>query len=842
MNPKRIVVITMALLTVVSMASVRPVIAQSDWLDTLGRQGNGFGCSVSDAGDVDGDGKGDVIIGSPIEAKIFVLSGATGSFIYIFAYFEDYGGFSVSGAGDVDGDGRSDVIGGAPFYGGVPPNSIGKATVFSGSTGDSIWSFYGDSVDYLFGWSVSGAGDVDGDGRPDLVIGARRGLGGRGKAYIFSGRTGYQLYVFSGDNPYFGSSVAGAGDVDDDGRADVVIGDPYANRAYVFSGRTGDTLWVFSGAGVFGASVSGAGDVDADGHTDIIVGAPSADIDTLTGCGKAYVFSGVDGHIIWEWNGEASYDRFGHSVSGAGDVDIEKDGRADLIVGAPEADPFGLFNAGKAYVFSGRTGEILCEFNGDYVAAGFGYSVSGAGDVNLDGKDDVIVGAPIAEHFGDIPGEAKVYSGVSCSTLYSFCSPVVDLTAPDGHECWLFGETHDITWTSYCFTDSVKLEYSTNGGATWLVLEEGTENDGLYSWTIPNTPSSDCFVKVSMKKDRTVYDASDHVFFIGETPDPVITLLTPGPGWCWKIGGLCDIRWDWQCLSDSVQIWYSTNSGAPPWKPVTEGCTLNDGLFRWSVPDDSSENARVKISDCSGAACDSNEEDFFISPIPTTAIVVTSPNGGETICADSIYLVTWSRYCFLDSIKVEYSTVGDTLWDSVAVVPNTGSYAWSVPHTHLTDCLIRLADAKDGSPSDTSDNAFTIDSIGVIEVTSPNGGETWTGGSQHYIEWLSHCGFAGDIRIEYSINSGVDFDTIVSSCPNTGQYLWTVPCTPSNYCRVRVCDATDCDPADTSDADFAITECIPVLTNYGIIVLLILLMASAIWMLKRRRLATGRNN
>ena len=404
MNPKGIFVLVVSLAISVSIASFVPALAQSDLPDTLSPKGHGdnFGHAVSDAGDVNGDGKADIIVGAHKAGydlgKAFIISGATGQFIYVFngkQYGEGFG-YSVSGAGDVDGDGRSDVIVGAPYYypGGV--GSTGRVIVFSGLNGDSIWTFYGDSIYYAFGYSVSGGGDVDGDGRGDLVVGSPRYLSsGIGKAFVFSGMTGDTLHAFerySGAHG-FGISVAGAGDVDDDGRDDVVIGDPYNDSAYVFSGRDGSMLWSFGGHGEFGRSVSGAGDVDGDGHADVIVGAPMADTLGLTDCGKAHVFSGDSGKVIWEWHGDSSYDHFGNSVSGAGDVDVIKDGRADLIVGAPDADSAGLTDVGKAYVFSGRTGQIICEFYGGYEGPrgdGLGESVSGAGDVNLDGKDDVI--------------------------------------------------------------------------------------------------------------------------------------------------------------------------------------------------------------------------------------------------------------------------------------------------------------------------------------------------------------------------------------------------------------------------------------------------------------------
>jgi hypothetical protein len=156
---------------------------------------------------------------------------------------------------------------------------------------------------------------------------------------------------------------------------------------------------------------------------------------------------------------------------------------------------------------------------------------------------------------------------------------------------------------------------------------------------------------------------------------------------------------------------------------------------------------------------------------------------------------------------------------------------------------VRICDASDSDPCDTSDNVFTIQTASIT-VIAPNGGETWQGGSSHYIEWNTDC-FDGNVRIDYSTNSGTSFDSIIEpSYPNTGEYLWTVPYISCESCRVRVCDAVDCDPADTSDADFTIYYYpqIPIFNEVGLIGLLILLMGTAVWMIKRKRLATERNN
>ncbi|HIN80403.1 MAG TPA: hypothetical protein EYN00_04945 [Planctomycetes bacterium] len=339
-------------------------------------------------------------------------------------------GNAVSGVGDINGDGFDDVIVGEPLDDSNGAAS-GSVRVFSGADGSILHILVGDSAGDLFGQSVSGTGDVNGDGVPDFIVGAywadNNGYNS-GSARVFSGLDGSVLYVFEGDSygDFFGFSVSSSGDVNGDGVPDFIIGaywddnsGNYSGSARVYSGFDGSNLYTFEGDSAgdgFGVSVSGAGDVNGDGFADLIIGAWGDDSNGLNS-GSARVFSGADGSILYTLLGESAGDAFGYSVSGTGDID--GDGFSDFIVGAYRDDNNGE-DSGSARVFSGIDGSIIIALSGDAAGDQFGNSVSGAGDVNGDGHLDFIVGAYEDDNNGIGSGSARVFSGGDGSILCTF--------------------------------------------------------------------------------------------------------------------------------------------------------------------------------------------------------------------------------------------------------------------------------------------------------------------------------------------------------------------------------------------------------------------------------------
>jgi len=387
---------------------------------TGGAAGDWAAFKVASAGDVNRDGKSDIIIGNPKAAgggtergTVVVISGADGSTLHTINGSENSAlfGYAVGGIGDNNRDGYGDFMVGAPLANGSGTDR-GKIFIYSGLTG-SLLRTITHTVSYeLVGYSLANAGDVNQDGTPDIISGAPYANGSgtyRGKVFVYSGATGSALTSVTGtvDSGLLGYSVSAAGDVNKDGKPDFMAGGTQLSSAYVYSGANAAVIWTLSptvsyAGASFGYSVAGGKDLDGDGTPDFVVGYPTPVSSSISGI--AMVFSGASGETLYTFTAPDDNAQFGSAVAVTGDID--GDGKADFIVGEPAAAPNGSAS-GKAYAYSGANGNLLFTISGSQSNAQLGYALAGAGDVNLDGKADIVVGAWGG---GTIAGQAFVYT------------------------------------------------------------------------------------------------------------------------------------------------------------------------------------------------------------------------------------------------------------------------------------------------------------------------------------------------------------------------------------------------------------------------------------------------
>ncbi|MCC5600935.1 beta strand repeat-containing protein [Nostoc favosum] len=539
---------------------------------------DGSGTSLSNAGDINNDGIDDLIIGAPYASpngisgagqsyvlfggrnlgsggslNLSDLNGTNGFFINGIAEFDD-SGYSVSNAGDINNDGIDDLIIGAynaspngkdvagqsyVVFGGRNLGSSGSLNLsdLNGTNGFFINGIA--EFDYS-GISVSNAGDINNDGIDDLIIGAYgadpNGKDVAGQSYVvFGGRNlgsggslnlsdlnGTNGFIINGIDrgDYSGTSVSNAGDINNDGIDDLIIGadnaspngKDVAGQSYVVFGGTnlgsggslnlsdlnGTNGFIINGIAAddySGWSVSNAGDINNDGLDDLIIGARNASPNGKYNAGQSYVvfggtnlgsggtlnlsdLNGTNGFII---NGIAKFDQSGSSVSNGGD--INNDGIDDLIIGAFSASPNGIYGAGQSYVVFGGTnlgsGGILnfSDLNGTngFLINGIaaddysGTSVSNAGDINNDGLDDLIIGARNASPNGisDAGQSYVVFGGKNIGS-----GSTINLTGTPGTDT-LVGTASDNIIDGKAGNDRL----TGNGGQDKFVFRSGDRND-----------------------------------------------------------------------------------------------------------------------------------------------------------------------------------------------------------------------------------------------------------------------------------------------------------------------------------------------------------------------------
>lgn len=345
----------------------------------------------------------------------------------------DYG-TSIAFAGDVNADGISDFLVAAPSLTVGSMDRAGQVLVYSGADGSIIHEIYGEQTEDYLGSNVSAAGDVNQDGFDDFLVRLKRGPD---FVLVFSGLDAAVLHVFASPQSWshFGSAMDGAGDVNGDGFPDILIGAGNhthgasgVGRIVLYSGADGSELAVRygEGRGGFGDSVSGVGDVDADGTLDFVVGAP-VDDDNGDSSGTVWVISGADGDVLHLLEGGAADNLFGCSVAVVGDVNL--DGHDDFVAGEHRHDADGNFpdNTGRATLFSGADGSILFQWEGEESGDHMGYHVDRAGDIDGDGHPDILVTAAEASrstHQIEVgTGTVYVFSGLDGSMLYALDGP-----------------------------------------------------------------------------------------------------------------------------------------------------------------------------------------------------------------------------------------------------------------------------------------------------------------------------------------------------------------------------------------------------------------------------------
>ena len=509
------------------------------------------------------------------------------------------------------------------------------------------------------GASVAAAGDVNNDGYDDVIVGAPRydnGVSSGGAAFVYYGsETGLSstadwTVVFPLPDARFGASVATAGDVNADGCDDVIVGaysyesgEAFEGAAFVFYGSTGGLIetpaWIVQSnqaGAAFGTSVGTAGDVNNDGFDDVIVGAPYYNNAQSEGAVFVYYGSATGLGTDPGWTGESDQGgaEFGTSVGTAGDVN--GDGCDDVIVGAPSYDN-GTSVGGAAFAYYGPLSGVSSSADwtvaADLDSAKFGWSVGTAGDVNKDGYDDVIVGAPYYADGEPYEGAAFAYYG-SVTGLNSTADWATESNVYAAELGWSVGAAGDINSDGY---DDIivgakgDLEVS---GPSWVSIYNGSSS-GLKAtpdWTDASVADAEFGYSVGTAGD------------VNGDGDVDVIIGAPYYG------------------NGSAIAYYGpfAQSSSPPAVEVLQQM----GVTTWTTPGSFVVlNHWIRVIDHGGIASDGSSHN----------VTVTYPNGGAI---KSLYF-----HHRIDPYSAIYSLWDDSLSQPIGEIQYSGDYTYRVENS-----------------------------------------------------------------------------------------------------------------------------------------------------------------
>jgi hypothetical protein len=780
-----------------------------------------FANSIASAGDVNGDGYSDVIVGALAydtansnagKAYLYLGDSAGLAATPIWTSSGDdqvatFYGCSVASAGDVNGDGYDDVIVGAPDYNTANSNA-GKAYLYlGGATGLAAtpsWTSSGDDqAGAFYGNLVAGAGDVNGDGYNDAMVVASRydtSNSDVGKVYLYLGGSAglatTPSWTSSGDDQagaYYGYSAASAGDVNGDGYGDVIVGAYIydtpagdAGKAYLYLGSStglgASAAWTSSGddqsGAFFGCSAMSAGDVNGDGYDDVIIGAMTYTTSSFQE-GKVYLYlgssAGLGASAAWTSSGDNQAEAYyGSSVSGAGD--FNGDGYYDVIIAADIYDTANS-DVGKVYMYlgsvTGLAGSPSWTSSGDDQGAAFyGSCVASAGDVNDDGCDDIVIGSRNYDTMNADAGKAYLYRGKPYNSGV-YTSPLID----SGHS--------DTDWESLI----VKPGDQPAGTKLWVEVEIGG-HDILPRQRVPSTayalnaldvygqdihPNPLSSQSKRYLQYRIFFSADDG----GKSPSltdvtvkyttfdsplvPVVRVTSPNGGEDWMKDRHYPITWtaEGEFGDRPISLYYSTNNGVA-WTLIAANLP-NNGTYDWKVPPVTTADAMVKVvaTDLDrDVRFDTSDMTFAIDPPPPSLISLTEPTAGALWGVGS-HVVSWSLtdqsgVPLTSMVNLSYTMDGENWTALAAGIPNSGHYDWAIGDGAINcqGCVLRVESTDaEGLPITVESGTFTIDTTSpAIESTPPS--NMTRGASLHIVAQVSDNFDVGMVQLFYRVDGG----------------------------------------------------------------------------------------
>ncbi|MCB9059407.1 MAG: VCBS repeat-containing protein [Calditrichae bacterium] len=679
--------------------------------------------------------------------------------------------------------------------------------------------------------------DYDIDGDPDIFIGDK-GAFYRNTGGIFaldeSASTAY--------DSLHNSSSAWA-DFDNDGDPDFIVdGIRYEYNSRVFRNKNGifNDIHLDFNATVPGQTLEYNGyiyadvewcDYDMDGDLDFaICGEGKGILDGNFEADKLitsiYENRGPDpdnqnGWLFRQWEQPGSRTLKGVSNGSLAWGDYDNDGDPDLFV-TGLINPDGLMSSFATFVYRNDNGNFFLDENVSMLLPGFGNgSVLRLGDFDNDQDLDFIVGGSVGSDspFGfdsldnryavrffennlpDIPRNTRPNAPVNLQSHFVKDTLVLSWDAGSDNETAAAGLNYNVRIGKNGLLENVvnplslpngrrKVVKLGNAGSKLFYKITNLEPDKEYTWSVQ-----------SIDAGWAGSEFSTSATF--NTSTSAITVTSPNGGEEVVTGETFNITWNVNGIAN-VRIDYSTDAGSN-WKNIVASTAAGSGQFTWTVPNDLSNQALIRISDATDTDIFDISDNTFV--ILNRYITIVHPNGGEIFFVDSSYFVDYYTPHESD-FRIEFSTNNGQSWTQIGVENSSygdQSTLWTIPDMESTQCLVKVSDILNSGVQDLSDNVFSIqkNNAPYVTVTSPNGGENWQVGTTKNITWSSNS--ASDLTIEYSIDGGNNWITENTSvAPGSGSYPWMIPNTPSNNCLVRISQTADSDISDVSNASFSI--------------------------------------
>jgi len=394
------------------------------------------------------------------------------------------------------------------------------------------------------------------------------------------------------------------------------------------------------------------------------------------------------------------------------------------------------------------------------------------------------------------------------------------VTNPDSADTLVVDAPETIVWQTNGSVSEVNLYYWRESISDWVLINETgpVTNNGSYPWTVADNISNNVQIRVADANDPDAYGDSEVFKITGE-----LTLTSPWDGDKLKVGSIEPIMWDRHGSIDEVYLDYHDGVVWHSILTATDDPEIpNEGSFAWEVPDNLTDQARLRITGVGFPSITHTTSGFFKI---MGGFTVNYPNGGEALLVGSTPNITWistSSSTNIPNVSIDYSVESGaegTFTNSITVsTPNDGSHPWPIT-TDVPVCgtvRVRVSDATDPDAYDDSNTDFNIRAS--FTLLEPNGDpdpdqtDHWVIGREHTIQWVC-VGTLADVKLEYSLTGNfLTSKHTIGVVPNIAAFDWTIPAQTgsgasliSDNVKIRVSDPDDPEAYDDSDNDFRIT-------------------------------------